>query len=197
LSRIFEPFFTTKGNLGTGLGLATVYGIVQQAGGHVGVYSEVGVGTAFKLYLPRVNDPPESAPAPGSGSMPQGTETILLAEDDDAVRGLTGLILRQRGYTVLAAGSGAEALRLAEAHRAEISLLITDVVMPQMSGRTLAAQLMDLQPGLKVLFLSGYTEDAVVRHGVLQAEVAFLQKPFSPGALLRKVREVLEEGREG
>jgi two-component system, cell cycle sensor histidine kinase and response regulator CckA len=194
MSHVFEPFFTTKGAQGSGLGLATVYGIAKQSGGHVAVYSEVGTGTIFKFYLPRVDE--NSAPYSSSSTreaIPHGNETVLLAEDDRAVRDLSRLILRECGYTVLEADDGKEALRIAEEHPGKVDLLITDVVMPQMSGRELAQRLEALQPGLKLLFLSGYTDDAVVRHGILQAEVAFLQKPFSPVALARKVREVLDE----
>jgi two-component system, cell cycle sensor histidine kinase and response regulator CckA len=193
-ARLFEPFFTTKEpGKGTGLGLATVYGIVQQAGGHIGVYSEVGVGTTFKVYLPRV---PEAVPRgktqTGLAVLPWGAETVLVAEDEDAVRSLTCLVLRQSGYAVLEADQPAEAHRLAERHEGPIHLLLTDVVMPGGGGRQLAEEMRALYPEMKVLFLSGYPDDAVVRHGILAEEVAFLQKPFSPAALALKVREVLD-----
>jgi two-component system cell cycle sensor histidine kinase/response regulator CckA len=195
-SRIFEPFFTTKGpGQGTGLGLATVYGIVTQAGGHLEVHSELGRGTEFKIYLPAVDE----TPSPGTRSFhgthpaPHGDETILLVEDEDAVRKTTKVTLQSLGYTVLEARNGVEALRLCERYREPIHLAITDVVMPEMSGRQVAERLSKLRPLTKVLFLSGYTDDAVVRHGILQAEVAFLQKPFSVTALARKVRDVLNQ----
>ena len=191
-SRIFEPFFSTKEKgKGTGLGLATVYGIVKQSGGFVWVYSEPGHGATFKIYLPRVDDP-ISPPTP---SRPQatagGTETILIAEDAPGVRGVVQEVLRRQGYTVLAAPDGKSALALAAAHSGPIHLLITDVIMPEMSGRQLADRMREIRPDAKVLFVSGYTDDAIVRHGILEPGIAFLQKPFSPPALARKVREVL------
>ncbi|VTR94811.1 multi-sensor hybrid histidine kinase : Multi-sensor hybrid histidine kinase OS=Chthoniobacter flavus Ellin428 GN=CfE428DRAFT_6228 PE=4 SV=1: Response_reg: GAF_3: PAS_4: PAS_4: GAF_2: PAS_9: PAS_3: HisKA: HATPase_c: Response_reg [Gemmata massiliana] len=193
MARIFEPFFSTKGEHGTGLGLATLHGIVKQSGGHVGVYSEVGQGTTFKVYLPRTEPGPI---APKSRMlqqlMPKGGETLLLVEDEDGVRALARHVLRGCGYTVLEARDGVEALRLTGEHRGRIHLLLTDVVMPRMNGRQLAERLMELVPGIQVLFLSGYTDDAVVRHGILEAEVAFLQKPFTPGSLAAKVREILD-----
>jgi PAS domain S-box-containing protein len=192
-ARIWEPFFTTKGERGTGLGLATVYGIVKQSGGHIAVYSEVGSGTVFKIYLPREETrPTEPTPPSKRNAMPKGTETILLAEDEDAVRGLTHQILEVCGYTILEARNGIEALQVAEEHHGRLDLLITDVVMPQSSGRELAHALAEKYPEVKILFVSGYTDDAVVRHGILAAEVEFLQKPFSPAVLARKVREILD-----
>ncbi len=192
LARIFEPFFTTKGNLGTGLGLATVHGIVRQSGGHVAVYSEVGHGTTFKVYLPRI-EKQRSAPKPPSDRsvMPRGGETILMVEDDDGVRALTRLIVQGSGYTVLEARDGVEAVRLAEEHGGPIDLLITDVVMPKMDGREVAGRVLELHPEVKVLFLSGYTNDAIVRHGILHETVNFLQKPFSPVSLAVKIRTIL------
>jgi CheY-like chemotaxis protein len=194
LAKIFEPFFTTKEpGKGTGLGLATVYGIIKQSGGHVGVYSEVGVGTTFKVYLPRVEQSPKEAKAPsGIRKPPRGTETLLLAEDEAALRSLAKFILTECGYTVLCSADGTEALRLATGHAGPIHLLITDVVMPGPSGRTVAEELIKHRPALRVLFVSGYTDDAVIRHGVLRDGVNFLQKPFSPFALAVKVREVLD-----
>ena len=191
---VFEPFFTTKGpGKGTGLGLATVYGAVKQAGGHVYVYSEPGRGTTFKIYLPAVEETaPESAPHAGLSEGPRGGETVLLAEDEEGVRTLTRLVLQQQGYTLLEAGDGDEALRICGEHEGRIDLLISDVVMPGLGGRELADRVAAMRPGLRVLYLSGYTDDAVVRHGVLQAETAFLQKPFTVDALACKVREVLD-----
>ncbi|HZZ81324.1 MAG TPA: response regulator [Gemmataceae bacterium] len=192
-SRIFEPFFTTKEvGKGTGLGLATVHGIVKQSGGNIEVYTEVGHGTTFKIYLPRLRGSTSSAKAvPGPLAVPRGNETILLAEDEEAVRSVVQMTLESNGYTVLVAQSGQDALKLCQDFRAPIHLLITDVVMPQMSGRQLADRAVVERPEIKVLYLSGYTDDAIVRHGVLQAGMAFLQKPFTPLILGRKVREVL------
>lgn len=196
VTRIFEPFFSTKGEQGTGLGLATVHGIVKQSGGHVAVYSEVSHGTTFKVYLPRVYQRPRSAKSyQGLALMPPGSETVLLVEDEDGVRALSRHILQSCGYTVLEARDGAEAIRQA-GQSGRIELIVTDVVMPRMGGREVAERVSGMHPGIKVLFLSGYTDDAVVRHGILEAEVAFLQKPFTPGALATKVREVLETTRK-
>ena len=191
-AHIFEPFFTTKGpGKGMGLGLATVYGIVTQSGGHVEVDTEVGRGTTFRIYLPRTEEPISGRSHFGPSPLARGTETILLVEDEDAVRALVRHVLQMNGYTVLEAGHGREALRIAEGHPGPIDLLVTDVVMPEVSGGELAARLTALRPRVKVLYLSGYTDDAVVRPGVLHAETAFLQKPFTPSALAQKVREVL------
>jgi CheY-like chemotaxis protein len=193
-AQIFEPFFTTKTvGQGTGLGLSTVYGIVKQSGGDIHVYSEPGQGTTFKIYLPAV----ETAAGPLSPEQAQpevrgGSETILLVEDEELVRSLILTVLEEEGYTLLEARRGEEALILARTHPGAIDLLITDVVMPEMSGRVLAGQLTALRPGLKVLYISGYTDDAVVRHGLLTAEVEFLSKPFSPTVLAGKVRAVLD-----
>jgi two-component system cell cycle sensor histidine kinase/response regulator CckA len=191
-ARLFEPFFTTKEiGRGTGLGLATVYGIVKQSNGYIWVYSELGHGTSFKVYLPRVSDTAaataEARPPFNNG----GTETILLAEDASAVRAVAQEILQRLGYTVLVANDGHSALQLARARTETIHLLVTDVIMPEMSGRQLADRLKEQRPGLKVLFVSGYTDDAIVRHGMLEPGIAFLQKPFTPQTLARKVREVL------
>jgi PAS domain S-box-containing protein len=191
-ARAFEPFFTTKGEKGTGLGLATVYGVVEQSGGHVAVYSEPGRGTTFKVYLPLVPDGAEApAPRAPAGPPPRGSETVLLAEDEGVVRALARQVLESHGYTVLEAGDGRQALNLAGLHAGPVHLLVTDLVMPGAGGREVAERLRAQRPGLKVLYLSGYTDDAVVRHGVLEAEADFLQKPFTPAALARKVREVL------
>ena len=176
-ARIFEPFFTTKEKgRGTGLGLSTVYGIVKQSGGYVWVYSEPGRGTTFKLYFPRVDAPAE----------------ILLAEDDEMLRPLAKGLLKKLGYTVLDAENAERALGLASAHAGPIHLLVADVVMPGASGRELARQLAESRPDTKVLYVSGYTDDAIVHHGMLEPGLNFLQKPFNPGALARKVREVLD-----
>ena len=195
--RIFEPFFTTKGpSQGTGLGLSTVYGIVKQSHGFIWAYSEVGRGTSFKVLLPQVTKAAGTVrPGPTVGST-FGTETILLVEDDAGLRKLTTRILEPAGYTVLGATSGDEALRLLERHDAPVHLLLSDVVMPGMSGRHLAERLAQLRPEMTVLYMSGYTSDTIVRHGVLEAQVAFLNKPFTAAALLRKVREVLDSRRQ-
>jgi PAS domain S-box-containing protein len=193
-AHLFEPFFTTKGpEKGTGLGLATVYGIVQQSGGHIDVESAPGRGTTFRIYLPRskASLPPEEAEA-ARADAGSGDETVLLVEDEAAVRSFLARTLRINGYTVLEAGGGAEALRLVEGHAGPIQLLVTDVVMPGMSGRQLAERLTALRPEVRVLFLSGYTDDAVIHHGGSGVGLAFLQKPFAPDVLARKVREVLE-----
>ena len=189
--RLFEPFFTTKGN-GTGLGLATVYGIVKEAGGTIWVYSELGRGTTFKVYFPRLAedrvDPSASAPSP---ELPPGTETVLLLEDDHIVRTMVEQILVGSGYRVLPAATAAEAeSRLRDAGR--VALLLSDVVLPDVGGRISYERLRVLQPDLRVLFMSGYTDDAILRGGYLPAGVDFLQKPFTPLALARKVREVLD-----
>jgi len=194
-ARLFEPFFTTKEfGKGTGLGLATVYGIVKQSGGYIWVYSEPGRGATFKVYLPRVEQAgePVAAPQPPARAL-GGTETILLAEDEAAVRNLARRVLEKHGYKLLLAATGRDGVQVAEQHAAPIDLLVTDVVMPEMGGRELAQRLTARQPGLKVLFLSGYTDDAIVHHGVLDAGVAFLQKPFKPDDLVRKIREVLDD----
>ena len=195
---VFEPFFTTKvTGKGTGLGLATVYGIVKQSDGHIWLYSEPGKGTSFKIYLPCVDElVGDQANAAGMPMVAKGSETLLLVEDEDQVRRIVQEILEQQGYDVLAAANGEEALKLAELHGSKIHLLMTDVVMPQMSGRELAEELTTRQPKLKVLYMSGYTDDAIVRHGLLDASLSFIQKPFDAATAARKVREVLDSGVE-
>jgi two-component system cell cycle sensor histidine kinase/response regulator CckA len=193
--RLFEPFFTTKEKgKGTGLGLAMVYGVVKQSGGFISVDSQPGRGTAFEIHFPAAEGRlPATQPTPVHKPAATGSETILLVEDEDAVRTVVSTVLQQAGYTVLEASGGRAAIDIAAAHAEPIHLLITDVVMPEMGGRKLVEHLMAARPGLKVLYLSGHTDDALIRHGVLEAEVAFLQKPFKIRALTTKVREVLTD----
>ncbi len=195
-ARLFEPFFTTKPQgEGTGLGLAMCHGIAKQIGGHICVYSELGHGTTFKIFLPRVSEA-ASKPATTSapilkGSPKRGTETILLVEDDESLRDLATIVLKKLGYTVHSAANGIEALAMAD-RNGEYSLLLTDVVMPQMSGKELADRLRSSRPCLKVLFTSAYTEDAIVHHGILEPGIEFLHKPYTPALLSKKAREVLD-----
>jgi PAS domain S-box-containing protein len=193
-ARIFEPFFTTKEvGKGTGLGLSTVYGIVQQSGGSIWVYSEVGHGTTFKIYLPYISSHLETTQVkPVDVGLVKGTETILLVEDEEVVRDMASEILKESGYNVLEAKDGHEGYSLAEQFPGEIHLLLTDVVMPVMSGRQLVEQLTPRRPGMKVLYMSGYTDDAIVHHGVLGQGTLFIGKPFSPQVLTRKIREILD-----
>jgi CheY-like chemotaxis protein len=191
-AHLFEPFFSTKApGQGTGLGLATVYGIVKQSGGHIWFYSELGHGATFKIYLPAVEGTADSAPA-AEPAPSRGTETILVVEDEAAVRRLIVQLLRGLGYHVLEGIGSAGGLELGLNYPDRIHLLLTDVVMPGMSGSEIAARLLTRRTDLKVVFMSGYTDDAVVRHGVLQAGVAFLQKPFTVQALAGRVRQVLD-----
>ena len=192
-ARIFEPFFTTKAKgKGTGLGLSTVYGIVKQSDGFVWVYSEPGKGTTVKIYFPRAESPVkevalEKEMDPGF----RGSETVLVVEDEESVRALASRILRDRGYNVLEAADGVEALRIAQNYQQEIHLVLTDVVMPGVGGRAVISHLEEDRPGIKSLYISGYTDNAIVHHGILDSDIAFLQKPFSVDGLARKVREVL------
>jgi PAS domain S-box-containing protein len=191
--RIFEPFFTTKGSgKGTGLGLATVYGIVKQSGGNIWIYSEIGQGSTFKVYLPRVDEASGGEENLGSESVPKGSETLLLVEDEDQVRVILKRILEDQGYQVLAASNGEEALAYSQDLDHDIKLMITDVVMPQMSGRELTERIMVVRPNLRVLYMSGYTDDAIVRHGLLDESLQFIQKPFDSASVARKVREMLD-----
>jgi CheY-like chemotaxis protein len=194
-AHLFEPFFTTKEpGQGTGLGLATVHGIVRQSGGHVWAYSEVGKGSSIKIYVPAVGEAAERLPPKVSDTdgLPAGTETVLVAEDDDAVRAVTVEALRRVGYTVLAAPSGEEALALAGSHDGEVHLLLTDVVMPGLGVRELVAALAALHPGARVLYMSGYTDDAINHQGLLEPTVNYIEKPFTPAKLIRHVRRLLD-----
>ena len=192
-ARIFDPFFTTKPvGKGTGIGLSTVYGIVKQSNGAIRVYSEPGRGTTFRAYLPRVDQQAEIAGVATAETHRPGTETVLLVEDDAAIRKMAKRALERAGYTTLSAGTPAEAFEAAKAYDGEIDLLLTDVVLPEMSGRVVAQKLSQQQPGLRVLYMSGYTGDAVLLRGVLEREAQFLQKPFTHNDLLRKVRETLD-----
>jgi CheY-like chemotaxis protein len=190
--RVFEPFFTTKEKgKGTGLGLSTVYGIVKQSGGNIWVYSELGLGTTFKIYLPRVEEPfEEMREKVTTEEFPPGNETILVVEDEEDVRRLAVRALERQGYRVLEASCGDDALVLS---KEPIRLVLTDVVMPGMSGRQLADRLIPLYPKMKVLYMSGYTDNAIVHHGVLEEGVNYIQKPFTIDKLVRKVREILDK----
>jgi CheY-like chemotaxis protein len=196
VGHIFEPFYTTKeSGRGTGLGLSTVYGIVKQSGGYIWVYSELGKGTTFKVYLPRVTDAvpvSDTTATIPSFTTRKGKETILLVEDEPDLRELTQMVLSERGYTVIGAHSPAEAERLAGKNGTEIHLLLTDVVMPGISGRELARRLTGRFPNLRVMYMSGYTYNVIAEDGTLEEGMSFLQKPFTPQALSEKVREALD-----
>jgi CheY-like chemotaxis protein len=193
-ARVFEPFFTTKERgKGTGLGLSTVYGIVRQCDGYIWVYSQPGRGSTFKIYLPRVEEQAEAAALSTARTAARGgTETVLLVEDEAVVRTLVRNTLLQNGYRVLEAENGSQALRICERHRGPIHLLVTDVVMPGINGRELAERLTQQRPELRIMFMSGYTDETIAHHGVLAPGVGFLQKPFTLDALARKVRETLD-----
>jgi CheY-like chemotaxis protein len=193
-ARIFEPFFTTKEKgQGTGLGLSMVYGVVKQSGGYIDVYSEPGIGTTFKIYLPRADEAiaPQEAQTEVSTAL-RGHETVLMVEDEGALRTLTSSLLEMCGYVVLAAKNGAEALDISQRHTNPIDLLLTDMVMPGISGRVLADQLVQLRPRIKVVYMSGYTGQAVGARGILDPGSLFLQKPFTRDALAHKLREALD-----
>ena len=194
MSRTFDPFFTTKSRgKGTGLGLSTTYGIVKQHRGHISVYSELTRGTTFKIYLPLGHDAaPIEVRVPRQGGQLRGNETILIVEDEELVRQLTSEALEALGYRVLEAGHPAEAMKIGEEYQGAVQLLLTDVVLPQMDGKKLFDALSPLFPEMRVLYVSGYTENAIVHHGVLEPGVQFLQKPFTVDALARKVREILD-----
>jgi CheY-like chemotaxis protein len=196
VAHIFEPFYTTKeSGRGTGLGLSTVYGIVKQSGGYVWVYSEPGRGTTFKVYLPRVDEAIESSPAAKPVTQDRarsGSETILLVEDEPDLRELTRLVLSAKGYNVVEARNAEDAERLAESDGTKIHLLLTDVIMPGLSGRELAKRILARHSSMRVLYMSGYTYNVIAQGGTLERGVSFLQKPFTPGGLVEKVREVLD-----
>jgi two-component system cell cycle sensor histidine kinase/response regulator CckA len=194
MARIFEPFFTTKGpGKGTGLGLAVVFGIAKQSGGHIIVKSEVGAGTEFQIFLPAIDDLPRRSSHHGEVIASSGSESVLLVEDDEGVRELAAFALQSHGFQLVKALSGRSALNIGDDTLQSVDLLVTDIVMPEMSGRELAELIRAKNPRLKVLFVSGYTDDALMRHGVRHAEVKFLQKPYTPLALIRRVREILDE----
>jgi CheY-like chemotaxis protein len=195
VGRIFEPFFTTKlQGKGTGLGLSTAYGIVDQSGGSIEVYSEPGRGTTFKIYLPRVESKAGPAAVTAPASPPRGSETVLLVEDEEALRGMIRETLEDAGYRILEAATPAQALAIAESHQGDINMMLTDVVMPGMSGPDLAERIKPLRPGAAVVYMSGYTDDAIGQHGLLDAGTHFVQKPFTSQDLLIKCREVLGSG---
>jgi CheY-like chemotaxis protein len=201
LARVFEPFFTTKEpGKGTGLGLATALGIVQQSGGSIWVHSAPGRGASFRVYLPAVRgderEPAECRTPPASHGL-DGHETVLLVEDEEQVRALAAAVLRRHGYRVIEARSPSEAMAFARGLSEPIHLLLTDVVMPEMGGSALAEHLVQGRPELRVLFMSGYTDDAMLRHGVLQSGIEFMQKPLTPEGLLRHVRKALERPEAG
>ena len=193
-AHIFEPFFTTKEvGKGTGLGLSTVYGIVKQSGGYIWVYSELGVGTTFKVYLPAVDEEARSAEGESGGvALPSGRETVLVVEDEESVRDVLHQMLEANGYRVLVAQDGAEAFRIVDAHAGAIHLLVTDVIMPGMTGPNVVERITPKHPEMKVLYISGYTEEAISRHGVMSPGTAFLSKPIGAATFLSKIRELMD-----
>jgi CheY-like chemotaxis protein len=195
MGQVFEPFFTTKEvGKGTGLGLSTVYGIVKQSGGHISVDSEIGQGTTFRIYLPQVDDEVgEDEIRPTLTGLVPGKEIVLLVEDDNQVRSVAAMTLEMSGYDVLTAANGEEALLFCQRYDGKVDLLLTDLVMPRMSGQELSNRLLKLRPDTRVLYMSGYSENAIIHHGVMEEGTDFIEKPFSPGALTRKIREVLDE----
>jgi two-component system, cell cycle sensor histidine kinase and response regulator CckA len=196
-ARLFEPFFTTKSEgKGTGLGLATVYGIVKQCGGVIAVDSAPGRGTTFRIYLPRVVDVTEARPPAATAPVAAVTETLLVVEDEDDVRRMARRMLESSGYTVLTARSAAEALLLLERHDQKVQLMLTDVVMPGMSGPDLVARLAEIQPGIRVLYTSGHTDNVALRSAVMDGGLEFIAKPYSRAELLRKIREALSHESE-
>jgi CheY-like chemotaxis protein len=194
MGKIFEPFFTTKEKgQGTGLGLSTVYGIVKQSGGNINVYSEPGKGTAFKLYFPRVEAPAEAVVKKETkAQLPKGTETILVVEDNEALRELTSRILQNLGYEVVSAANGEEAFLVYQTKKKKVDLVLTDIILPKMSGAELATLFKDFCPQAKTIFMSGYTEYSVLQNDILKQGIPFLSKPFEPMILAQKVREVLD-----
>ena len=194
LKRLFEPFFTTKEvGKGTGLGLAMVYGIVQQSGGRIEVDSELGRGSTFRVYLPLTDEVPDAPAAAEAAASVRGKETILLVEDEEAVRRLASRTLQAQGYNVLEACDGVAALTLCQRHLPAIDIIVTDVVMPQLSGVDLVHRIRGVRPQLKVLYMSGYTDSTLMRHGIEESEANYLQKPFTPDLLTRKVRDLLDQ----
>jgi CheY-like chemotaxis protein len=192
--RMFEPFFTTKEvGKGTGLGLSTVYGIVKQSSGNISVYSELGQGTTFKIYLPRVDEPLTELKEEVSKEVRRGNETVLIVEDEETVRKLAMRMLKGLGYRILEAPEGGRALLLCEEFKDPIHLILADVVMPGMGGRKLVDRLKEIHPEMKVLYMSGYTDNAIVHHGILEEGINFIHKPFTLHGLARKVREALDE----
>jgi two-component system cell cycle sensor histidine kinase/response regulator CckA len=193
--RVFEPFFTTKEEgKGTGLGLSTVYGIVKQSEGNIWIYSEPGHGTTFKIYFPLVEELLEEVKEKVVGEeLSRGSETVLVVEDEQEVRKLAVQILRELGYRILEADQGAEAFCVCGKHKGPIHLLLTDVVMPKMSGRELVERILEIRPEVKVLYMSGYTDNVIVHHGILERGINFIQKPFTVEALAQRVREVLDK----
>jgi CheY-like chemotaxis protein len=192
--RVFEPFFTTKEmGRGTGLGLSTVYGIVKQSGGNIWVYSEVGKGTTFKIYLPRVDEPLEEVREEPIKEIPQRSETVLIVEDEEVVRKLAVRLLKKQGYRVLEVSDAGKAFMLCEEYKEPIHLILSDVVMPGMDGSRLIERLKKIHPEAKALFMSGYADNMIIHRGILEEGIQFIQKPFTLESLARKVREVLDK----